>query len=102
MTKKLYYESAYIREWKTQITRRLEREDGTYLVLNETAFYPHGGGQPCDLGWINKIPVLDVILEEGEILHKVESSPEVEEIECRLQGDRRTDNMQQDSGQHLL
>lgn len=102
MTKKLYYESAYIREWKTQISRKLEREDGTYLVLNETAFYPHGGGQPCDLGWINKIPVLDVILEEGEILHKVEYSPEQEEVECRLNWDRRFDHMQQHSGQHLL
>ncbi|NOJ73324.1 alanyl-tRNA editing protein [Paenibacillus alvei] len=102
MTKKLYYESAYIREWKTQITRRVEREDGTYLVLNETAFYPHGGGQPCDLGWINKIPVLDVVLEEGEILHKVESSPEQEEVDCRLHWDRRFDHMQQHSGQHLL
>ncbi|KJB85426.1 hydrolase [Paenibacillus sp. E194] len=102
MTKKLFYESAYIREWRTQITRRVEREDGTYLVLNETAFYPHGGGQPCDLGWINKIPVLDVVLEEGDILHKVESSPEVEEVDCRLNWDRRFDHMQQHSGQHLL
>ncbi|MBG9733942.1 alanyl-tRNA editing protein [Paenibacillus alvei] len=102
MTKKLYYESAYIREWKTRITRKLEREDGTYLVLNETAFYPYGGGQPCDLGWINKIPVLDVILEEGEILHKVEHSPEQEEVDCRLNWDRRFDHMQHHSGQHLL
>lgn len=102
MTKKLYYESAYIREWKAQITRRVEREDGTYLVLDETAFYPHGGGQPCDLGWINKIPVLDVVLEEGEILHKVEYSPEQAEVDCRLNWDRRFDHMQQHSGQHLL
>lgn len=70
MTKKLYYESAYIREWKTQITRRVEREDGTYLVLNETAFYPHGGGQPSDLGWINKIPVLDVVSRKGKFCTK--------------------------------
>ena len=45
MTKKLYYESAYIREWETRITRKLEREDGTYLIMEETAFYPHGGGR---------------------------------------------------------
>ena len=38
MTKKLYYESAYIREWETRITRKLEREDGTYLIMEETAF----------------------------------------------------------------
>lgn len=102
MTKKLYYESAYIREWETQITRKLEREDGTYLVMEETAFYPHGGGQPCDLGWIDTIPVLDVVLEEGEILHKVERFPEQYEVACRLDWNRRFDHMQHHSGQHLL
>lgn len=102
MTKKLYYESAYIREWETRITRKLEREDGTYLIMEETAFYPHGGGQPCDLGWIDKIPVLDVVQEEGEILHKVEHLPEKEEVSCRLDWDRRFDHMQHHSGQHLL
>ncbi|MGE7823274.1 alanyl-tRNA editing protein [Paenibacillus sp. NPDC093718] len=102
MTKKLYYESAYIREWETRITRKLEREDGTYLVMEETAFYPHGGGQPCDLGWIDKIPILDVVQEEGEILHKVERLPEKEEVSCRLDWERRFDHMQHHSGQHLL
>lgn len=102
MTKKLYYDSAYIREWETRITRKLEREDGTYLIMEETAFYPHGGGQPCDLGWIDKIPVLDVVQEEGEILHKVERLPEKEEVSCRLDWDRRFDHMQHHSGQHLL
>ncbi|MGG4345712.1 alanyl-tRNA editing protein [Paenibacillus lautus] len=102
MTKKLYYESAYIREWETQITRKLEREDGTYLVMEETAFYPHGGGQPCDLGWIDNIPVLDVVQEEGEILHRVERLPEKEEVSCRLDWNRRFDHMQHHSGQHLL
>lgn len=102
MTKKLYYDSAYIREWETRITRKLEREDGTYLIMEETAFYPHGGGQPCDLGWIDIIPVLDVVQEEGEILHKVEHWPEKEEVSCRLDWDRRFDHMQHHSGQHLL
>lgn len=102
MTKKLYYESAYIREWETRITRKVEREDGIYVVMEESAFYPHGGGQPCDLGWIDTIPVLDVVLEEGEILHKVEHFPEKEEVGCRLDWGRRFDHMQHHSGQHLL
>ncbi|WP_160042658.1 alanyl-tRNA editing protein [Paenibacillus sp. USDA918EY] len=102
MTKKLYYESAYIRDWETRITSKLKREDGIYLVLEETAFYPHGGGQPCDLGWIDAIPVLDVVQEEGEILHKVERVPEKDVVGCRLDWDRRFDHMQHHSGQHLL
>lgn len=102
MTKKLYYESAYLQEWETEINRKLEREDGLYLVLEETAFYPHGGGQPCDTGTIGGIPVLDVILEEDEVLHKVESLPDLNRVSCRVDWDRRFDHMQQHSGQHLL
>lgn len=102
MTDKLYYESAYVKEWRTTVSRTVEKEDGVYLVLEETAFYPHGGGQPCDTGFIHDIPVLDVILEEDAVLHKVEQIPEGTTVSCRIDWDRRFDHMQQHSGQHLL
>ncbi|MEC0166999.1 alanyl-tRNA editing protein [Paenibacillus graminis] len=102
MTKKLYYESAYLKDWHTSISQVVEREDGLYLILEETAFYPHGGGQPCDAGTIAGIPVLDVILEEDEVLHKVERLPDGGQVSCQLDWNRRFDHMQQHSGQHLL
>ncbi|KAF4324604.1 hypothetical protein G195_002055 [Phytophthora kernoviae 00238/432] len=80
MTQKIYYDSAYTREWHTQITGRVDKEDGIYVTLAETAFYPHGGGQPCDLGQIDGIAVLDVISEDGEVLHKLERAPEQNEL----------------------
>ncbi|RUT29624.1 alanyl-tRNA editing protein [Paenibacillus zeisoli] len=102
MTKKLYYDSAYTTEWQTGISQVLEREDGLYITLEETAYYPHGGGQPCDLGWINEIPVLDVILEGNAVLHKLERQPEGERVSCRVDWKRRFDHMKHHSGQHLL
>lgn len=102
MTRKLYYDSAYIQDWSTTITSAVEREDGVYVTLAETAFYPHGGGQPCDTGYIGELPVLDVVLEDQEVLHKVTQLPEQTEVNCRLDWDRRFDHMQQHSGQHLL
>ncbi|OCT13398.1 hydrolase [Paenibacillus pectinilyticus] len=102
MTHKLYYDSAYLQEWQTSIRQTIEREDGTYVLLEETAFYPHGGGQPCDLGHINGIPVLDVLLEEDEVLHKLERMPEGSEVACQIDWQLRFDHMQQHSGQHLL
>lgn len=102
MTNKLYYESAYIKEWETKVSRIVDKEDGLYLVMEDTAFYPHGGGQPCDTGYIDHIPVLDVILENGEVLHKVGSAPAGPEVSCRIDWERRFDHMQQHSGQHLL
>ncbi|MGQ8875414.1 hydrolase [Paenibacillus sp. TSA_86.1] len=102
MTQKLYYDSAYTREWNTHITNRMSREDGVYVTLAETAFYPHGGGQPCDLGQIGGIAVLDVNLEDGEVWHKLEHSPEQDEVQCELDWEGRFDHMQQHTGQHLL
>jgi alanyl-tRNA synthetase len=102
MTQRLYYDSPYLTDWETKISGTLRREDGWYLLLEETAFYPHGGGQPCDKGTINGIPVLDVVDEEGEMWHKVERLPEGESAACRIDWTTRLDHMQQHSGQHLL
>ncbi|OMD94976.1 hydrolase [Paenibacillus odorifer] len=102
MTNKLYYNSTYLTDWPTRVTETIEREDGLYVLLEETAFYPHGGGQPCDLGAIQGIPVLDVISEEEFVLHKLERLPNEESVTCQIDWNRRFDHMQQHSGQHLL
>ncbi|OMF11829.1 hydrolase [Paenibacillus amylolyticus] len=102
MTQKIYYDSAYTREWHTTITGRVDKEDGVYVTLAETAFYPHGGGQPCDLGQIGGIAVLDVNIEDGEVWHKLERAPEQTGVQCEIDWERRVDHMQQHTGQHLL
>ncbi|WP_313636908.1 DHHA1 domain-containing protein [Paenibacillus sp.] len=102
MTNKLYYNSTYLTDWQTRITETIEREEGLYVILEETAFYPHGGGQPCDLGSIQGIPVLDVINEAELVLHKLERFPDEEVLTCQIDWNRRFDHMQQHSGQHLL
>ncbi|SDW07034.1 alanyl-tRNA editing protein [Paenibacillus sp. CF384] len=102
MTIRMYYHSSYVTEWETKITNSLKRDDGWYVQLEQSAFYPHGGGQPCDTGTINGIPVLDVISEEDEVLHKVERLPEGIAASCKIDWERRFDHMQQHSGQHLL
>ncbi|WDH84892.1 alanyl-tRNA editing protein [Paenibacillus urinalis] len=102
MTKKLYYDSAYTTQWETRIIDAWQQDDSCYVQLEETAFYPHGGGQPCDIGTIQGIPVLDVTADGDQIIHKVQSLPESSEVSCRIDWDVRFDHMQQHSAQHLL
>lgn len=102
MTTKLYYTAPSLTEWDTHITRSMERDGKYFVMLEETAFYPHGGGQPCDTGTIQDIRVVDVFLEEGDIWHEVERLLEDVRVACRLDWELRFDHMQQHSGQHLL
>ncbi|MFC0188652.1 DHHA1 domain-containing protein [Fictibacillus aquaticus] len=102
MKNKLFYSSSYITKWETKIISRFERNGKNYIVLEETAFYPHGGGQPCDKGIINGIEVLDVFRENDVIFHQIESFPETEDVHCQIDWDKRFDHMQQHTGQHLL
>lgn len=104
MTHKIYYDSAYSQEWTSIIQDIIPGEKGVYVRLDETAFYPEGGGQPGDSGWIGEVRVRDTLSQNGEVLHLVEASPGApgSEVRCRLDWERRFDHMQQHSGQHLL
>ena len=102
-TKKLYYEDVYQKEFTATVQECRELKDGYGIILDQTAFYPEGGGQPCDLGTINDIPVTDV-QEEGEVIvHHTEKAIEVgQEIKGKIDWERRFDLMQQHSGEHIV
>lgn len=102
MTEKLFYNSPFVTEWNADILDIIEKE-GKYLVLlDKTAFYPEGGGQPSDSGYIEGIQVLDVFEEGKNIYHIVTERPQKKEVSCKLDYERRYDLMQQHTGQHLL
>ncbi|RAT94736.1 DHHA1 domain-containing protein [Brevibacillus sp. Leaf182] len=105
MDDRLYYQDAYTRTFSAQVTRGGVEQDGTpYVVLNQTAFYPTGGGQPSDLGVLGEICVVDVEEVDGEIRHRLEAplSESIAEVTGHIDWDRRFDHMQQHAGQHIL
>ncbi|NTW87442.1 MAG: alanyl-tRNA editing protein, partial [Holophagaceae bacterium] len=57
---------------ETRVLHAGEEKGRPFVVLEDTIFYPEGGGQPCDLGTVNGRPVLDVQKQEGEIRHYTE------------------------------
>jgi len=102
MTKKLYYDDVYQTEFSSKVIKSNHDESGFFVVLQETAFYPTGGGQPFDKGTLNDINVLKVEEVDGEIRHYMETSIDVEEVNGVIDWDRRFDHMQQHAGQHIL
>ncbi|UCF99696.1 MAG: alanyl-tRNA editing protein [Spirochaetaceae bacterium] len=65
MTDVLAQKDAYLQEFEATVTA-VNREEGVEtppslsFALDRTAFFPGGGGQPYDLGWLNDIPVVRV------------------------------------------
>lgn len=86
-----------------QILQTLETEKGLAVVLDQTPFYPEGGGQPADHGTIDTAQVTDVQLVDGKVLHYVDKMPNKrEDVLCTVDWNRRRDLTEQHNGQHIL
>ena len=101
LTEKLYEADAYCKDFEGRVLSCEAGKAGFAVVLDRTAFYPEGGGQPCDLGTLGAARVLDVREREGVVVHTVDA-PLSGTVRGRVDWDRRFDLMQQHSGEHLI
>lgn len=98
-----YYVNPYQTELTTSVTACEEAKGGWRVELEETIFYPTGGGQPCDLGTLGGAKVLDVFEDGDRVVHLCDRPLAVgAEVLCRIDWDRRFMLMQQHSGEHML
>lgn len=97
-----YERDPFARSLETRILRCGEEKDRPFVVLEDTVFYPEGGGQPCDLGTVNGVAVIDVQKRDGGIRHYLASALPQGLVSLVLDWERRFDHMQQHTGQHLL
>ena len=67
-TVKLYYEDAFLRKFEAAVLSCEAGKKGYDVVLDRTAFYPEGGGQPADHGTLGGAAVLDVHEKDGVIV----------------------------------
>jgi alanyl-tRNA synthetase len=103
LTKKLYFEDSYRKEFDGRIQDRLFHQGGPAVILDQTGFYPESGGQPSDRGTLGGAAVLHVF-EDGEtIVHLLDRElGGTDDVRGIIDWDRRFDHMQQHSGQHVL
>lgn len=104
LQERLYYQDSYRTSFTTVVTHQGTDEQGRpFAVLENTAFYPTGGGQPHDIGVIDGIAVTDVEDSSGEIRHYLEQPLETgSTVTGTIDWARRFDHMQQHTGQHIL
>jgi len=103
MTERLYLSDPYLRRFHARVVRTLWRDGKLAIVLDRSAFYPEGGGQPGDRGTLDGASVVDTQEQDGDVLHLVDATGwNAEEVEGVIDWNRRFDHMQQHHGQHLL
>lgn len=73
----LFYRDPYAREFSATVTSCREGKKGFEVVLDDTAFYPEGGGQPSDEGTLGEAKVIFVKRVGPEIVHYIDKPLEV-------------------------
>jgi len=73
------------------------------VILDDSPFYPEGGGQPADLGRLGEVTVVDVQKDRaGRVFHTTTAPLAPGPVEAVVDGARRFDHMQQHTAQHLI
>jgi misacylated tRNA(Ala) deacylase len=104
VTRELFLEDSYRREFRAGV----EKMDGREVILEETAFFPGGGGQPTDKGTLGIGPVnaavVDARREGGDIVHVLDRAvPDtVKELKGELDWERRYAHMRHHTALHVL
>jgi alanyl-tRNA synthetase len=105
-TEKLYFTDSDLLEFPATVIAVQAAEQADHVILDRTAFYPTGGGQPNDTGRLDEARVLDVFEDDaGMIHHLVEPQGMMvagQTVQGRIDRARRLDHLQQHSGQHIL
>ncbi|HXG67059.1 MAG TPA: DHHA1 domain-containing protein [Blastocatellia bacterium] len=104
-TERLYFADSSILEFSATVLDVQSTEKGDEVILDKTAFYPTGGGQPNDTGTLDAADVIDVYERDDSIIHLVSSPGQIragQTVTGRIDRARRRDHMQQHSGQHIL
>ena len=99
----LFYKNVYLKECDAEVLSIEESKNGYDVVLTQTIFYPEGGGQSCDTGFINEAHVTGVKRKNDVIIHTVDKELKVgEKVHLKLDWERRYDHMQNHTGEHIL
>lgn len=105
---RLEQQDAYRTDFEARVVEAETRDDGFWLRLDRSLFYPTSGGQPHDTGELGGVRVVDVRLEGGAVWHRLQDGgegagpPPGAEVRGRIDWERRFRHMQRHTAQHLL
>lgn len=103
LTQRLYYSDSHLFSFSARVTACAPADGQWAISLDKTAFFPEGGGQSADTGYIGSARVTAVHERAGDIIHYASAPLEVGcEYECVLDKEQRLRRMQNHTGEHIL
>lgn len=103
MTEKLFENNSLLKTCMAEVTACTEKDGKYFVELDQTVFFPEGGGQLSDKGKLGDALVSHVSEKEGHIYHECDKPLVVgSKVEAVLDWKVRLDRMQQHLGEHLL
>ena len=103
MTQKLFYENMYLQHFSATVTGCEPAQDRWHITLDATAFYPEGGGQPGDTGYLGNVRVIDTHSRRDEVIHITDGPIQPgEKIEGKIDWEPRFSRMQHHTGEHIV
>lgn len=103
MTKKLFYEDSRMTEFEARVELCRKEKEHFEVVLDRTAFFPEGGGQYSDTGFLGDVRVTDVQEKDGVIYHITEEGVEEgHNVTGKIDWELRFMKMQQHTGEHIV
>jgi alanyl-tRNA synthetase len=100
--RKRFYDDPALVRLETRVIEAGERAGRPWVRLEETLFYPEGGGQPSDRGTIGGALVIDVVADGDTVVHVLDRVIPPGPVSLVLDAARRFDHCQQHTAQHLL
>ncbi|MDR0318799.1 MAG: alanine--tRNA ligase, partial [Nitrososphaerota archaeon] len=103
----LYYADAYLKEFEAKVLKVINEK---YVVLDRTCFYPEGGGQPADEGWLHfndndTVAVVDTQKIGKVVVHKINVNAPFKEgatVRGSLNWDKRYSLMKAHTVTHIV
>jgi alanyl-tRNA synthetase len=111
MSEPLYHCAPFLLQFEARVLAEKPMGGRLGILLDRSAFFPGGGGQPEDRGTIEEVPVTGYAAEAEAVYHLVDLGawrrvfPDTAEctlVRCRVEGGRRADYREQHTGQHLV
>ncbi len=118
MTEKLFYRDSHQSDFTAKVTECVEKDGDYWIVLEQTAFFPEGGGQYADTGFlysdepkgfarpadaVDAAHITDVREKDGIIYHKSDKAFAIgSTVHGRIDWPERFGKMQQHTGEHIV